>query len=66
MGACDKSKTYFVIWTTTTWTLPGNVGHLSWVRNYEYTAWSKPADEYYVMARELVASTMKAAKIDRL
>ncbi len=24
-GVCDLDKTYFVIWTTTTWTIPGNV-----------------------------------------
>lgn len=25
LGAEDLSKTYIVIWTTTTWTLPGNM-----------------------------------------
>ena len=25
LPVCDKSKLYFVIWTTTIWTLPGNL-----------------------------------------
>ena len=58
MGA-DLSKTYFVIWTTTTWTLPGNVAicvgpafHYCLIRS---------GDEYYVMAEELYKASMEAA-----
>ncbi len=29
----DPDKTYFVIWTTTTWTLPANTLQFVWVRN---------------------------------
>ncbi len=58
MGA-DLSKTYFVIWTTTTWTLPANdaicVGP-----NFTYSL-VKWEDEYYVMAEALYESAMKAA-----
>ncbi|WP_077534263.1 isoleucine--tRNA ligase [Massiliimalia massiliensis] len=57
----DPSQVYFVIWTTTTWTLPGNVA-ICLGPEYEYTL-VKANGEYYVMAKELVASTMEAAKI---
>ncbi len=58
----DLSKTYFVIWTTTTWTLPGNVA-ICLGPDFEYCA-VKAGDEYYIMARELVDNAMKAAKIE--
>lgn len=58
----DKSKVKFVIWTTTTWTLPGNVA-ICLGPNYEYTL-VKVNDEYLCIAKELVPATMKAAKID--
>ena len=57
----DLSKTYVVIWTTTTWTLPGNMA-ICLGPEYEYTV-VKANGENYVMAAELVASTMKAAGI---
>lgn len=58
----DPDKVYFVIWTTTTWTLPGNIA-VCLGPNYEYTL-VKNNDEYYVMAVDLVSEAMKAAKID--
>lgn len=57
----DTNNIYFVIWTTTTWTLPGNVA-ICLGPEYEYTL-VKANGEYYVMARELVDSAMKAAGI---
>lgn len=57
MGA-DLSKTYFVIWTTTTWTLPANVA-ICVGPDFEYSL-IKSGDEYYVMATELAASAMEA------
>ncbi|MGN0663998.1 MAG: isoleucine--tRNA ligase [Negativibacillus sp.] len=60
LGA-DLSKTYFVIWTTTTWTLPGNMA-ICVGPEYEYCL-VKAKGEYYVMARELINATMKAAEI---
>ncbi|MDO4731081.1 MAG: isoleucine--tRNA ligase [Clostridia bacterium] len=58
MGA-DINKTYFVIWTTTTWTLPGNVAICVGPRfTYCLVKWQ---DEYYVMAEELVSNAMKVA-----
>lgn len=58
----DLSNVYFVIWTTTTWTIPGNLA-ICLGPEYEYTL-VKNGDEYYVMALELVAPTMKAAGIE--
>ena len=57
MGA-DLKNTYFVIWTTTTWTLPANVA-ICVGPNFEYSL-VKSGDEYYVMATDLVASAMEA------
>ena len=58
LGA-DLSKTYFVIWTTTTWTLPANVA-ICVGPNFEYSL-VKSGDEVYVMATDLV----DAARADR-
>lgn len=62
LGA-ELDKTYFVIWTTTTWTLPGNVA-ICVGPNYEYSV-IKANGEYYVMATELAASALAAAKIEQ-
>ena len=60
LGA-KPGKTYFVIWTTTTWTLPGNVA-VCLGPDYDY-ALVHAGDEYYVIVNELVGSAMKAAGI---
>ncbi len=57
----DISKVYFVIWTTTTWTIPGNLA-ICLGPEYDYTL-VKANGEYYVMAEELVEPTMKSAGI---
>ena len=57
----DISKIYFVIWTTTTWTIPGNLA-ICLGPEYNYTL-VKNGDEYYVMAEELVKTTMETAGI---
>lgn len=58
LGA-DLSKTYFVIWTTTTWTLPANVA-ICVGPEFEYSL-IKCGDECYVMASALTESAMQAA-----
>ncbi|MGN0557197.1 MAG: isoleucine--tRNA ligase [Acutalibacteraceae bacterium] len=58
----DPDNTYFVIWTTTTWTLPGNLA-ICLGPNYEYQV-VRAGDENYIMATELTDAAMKAAKID--
>ncbi len=60
LGA-DAAKTYFVIWTTTTWTLPGNLA-ICLGPGFEYCVVTAN-DEHYVMALELVKPTMEAAGI---
>ncbi len=60
LGA-DLSKTYFVIWTTTTWTLPANVA-ICVGPNYEYSL-LKANGEYYVMATDLAGAAMDDAGI---
>lgn len=56
----DPKKVYFVIWTTTTWTLPGNVA-ICVGPSFDYVI-IKSGDEYYVMAEELYKSAMEAAE----
>ena len=61
LGA-ELDKTYFVIWTTTTWTLPANLA-ICVGPDYDYGVY-KANGEYYVMATELAANSFKAAKIE--
>ncbi len=56
----DPKKVYFVIWTTTTWTLPGNVA-ICVGPSFDYSV-IKCGDEYYVMADELYKDAMDAAE----
>ena len=60
MGA-DLAKTYFVIWTTTTWTLPANLA-ICVGPEYEYSV-VKCGDECYIMATELFKGALAAAEI---
>ncbi len=61
MGA-ELSKTYFVIWTTTTWTLPANVA-ICVGPDFEYSL-IKSGGEYFVMATELAAGAMQARGVE--
>ncbi len=61
LGA-ELDKTYFVIWTTTTWTLPANLA-ICVGPDYTYGVY-KANGEYYVMAEELAANSFKAAKLE--
>lgn len=61
LGA-DMDKTYFVIWTTTTWTLPANVA-ICVGPNYEYSV-LKANGEYYVMATDLAPAAMADAGVE--
>ena len=57
----DPKKVCFVIWTTTTWTLPANVAICVGPR-YEYSI-IKCGDEYYVMATDLYEGAMAEAEL---
>ncbi|MBE6819115.1 MAG: isoleucine--tRNA ligase, partial [Ruminococcaceae bacterium] len=61
LGA-DVAKTSFVIWTTTTWTLPGNLAICVGPR-FTY-ALIRCEDEYFIMARELCEAAMAAYEKD--
>ena len=61
-GVCEKDNTYFVIWTTTTWTLPANLA-VCFGPKYDYVL-IKANGEFYVMAEELAAGVMKAGKVE--
>ncbi len=56
-------KVYFVIWTTTTWTLPGNMG-ICLNADYQYSV-IKAGTEAYIMATELCENVMKEAGIEQ-
>ena len=54
---------YFVIWTTTTWTLPGNLA-ISVNPYFEYSFVKVPNGEIYVLATDLIPSVAAAAGIE--
>jgi len=62
-GLCDLSKTYFIIWTTTTWTLPGNVAIAIHPRE-NYSLIKAANGEFYVTADVLADRTMKNGGIE--
>ena len=56
-GICDLANTYVVIWTTTTWTLPGNLAiALNPVETYVIV---RAGAENYVVAEALCEKTMQ-------
>ncbi len=60
---CDLSRLFFVIWTTTPWTLPGNRAICLNAR-LEYSLIQAPCGEVYIVASELAESVCKAAGIE--
>ncbi len=60
-SALDLANTYFVIWTTTTWTLPGNLAIAVHPRE-KYVA-VKAGNETYILADALADETLAAAGI---
>lgn len=61
-GLFDKENTYVVIWTTTPWTLPGNMG-ITIDPEFEYSI-VNANNEKYIMAKELVSKVMELAGIE--
>ncbi len=53
----DLSKTFFVIWTTTIWTLPGNMG-ISLHPRESYVLVKAENGETYIMAEALMSKVM--------
>ncbi len=54
----DHSKLFFVIWTTTIWTLPGNLA-IALHPDEAYVLVKAPNGEIYIMARALTEKVMK-------
>jgi len=63
LGGLDLTKTCFVIWTTTPWTLPGNLA-IALNPAESYVAAKVPSGEIYIVAEALCKKTMEAAKIE--
>ena len=59
----DLSRTYFVIWTTTPWTIPGNMA-ICVNADFDYVLLQAPNGEVYILARDLAERVCKAAGID--
>ena len=60
---CDLSRTYFVIWTTTPWTLPGNMAIALHPRE-DYVLVRAADGACYITASALCAKTMQAGGVD--
>lgn len=61
-GVCDLNKTYFIIWTTTTWTLPGNLAIALHPRD-SYVVVKASDGNFYIVAEALADKTMKQGGI---
>ncbi len=61
-GLFNKTNTYFVIWTTTPWTLPGNMG-ITIGPDFKYSL-VDIGKEKLIIATELVDKVMKLAEIE--
>ena len=57
LGHLDKSKLFFVIWTTTIWTLPGNLA-IALHPDESYAIVKAPNGEMYIMAEALTDKVM--------
>ena len=63
LAAYDKSKLFFVIWTTTIWTLPGNLA-IALHPDESYALVKAPNGEVYIMAEALVDKVMGIGGFD--
>lgn len=63
LSGIDLSKTYFVIWTTTVWTLPGNLA-IALNPSEEYVIAKAPNGENYIMAEALANKVMNIGGFD--
>lgn len=61
-SVCDLSKTYFIIWTTTTWTLPGNLAVALHPRD-SYSVIKAGDGNFYITAEALAEKTMRQGGI---
>ncbi len=59
----NLDKTYFIIWTTTTWTLPGNLA-IALNPDEEYVVAKADNGESYIVAKALLEKTMKEGGVE--
>ncbi len=60
----DPRRIFFLIWTTTPWTLPANLG-IAVNPQFEYAAMEGPGGEVYVVASELVTHVANKCGLGR-
>ena len=60
---CELDNTYFIIWTTTTWTLPGNLAIALHPRD-KYVLVKADNGEFYIVADALCNKTMNEGGIE--
>ena len=63
LGAYEKDKLFFVIWTTTIWTLPGNLAIALHPRD-SYALVKAENGEVYIVAEALAEKVMKVGGIE--
>ena len=63
LGHLDKNKLFFVIWTTTIWTLPGNLA-IALHPDESYAVVKAPNGEMYIMAEALIEKVMGIGGFD--
>ena len=63
-GVCDLDKTYFIIWTTTTWTLPGNLA-IALNPDETYVVVKADNGECYIVAEALANKTMLEGGVEK-
>ncbi len=66
LGKLDSArldKTYFIIWTTTPWTLPGNLAIAVNPDETYVVVRNNEKDEDYIVAKALLEKTMKDGKV---
>lgn len=61
-GVLPENNTYVVIWTTTPWTIPANLG-IALHADFEYQ-FVKVEDRQYLLAKELVKQVMETIGVD--
>ena len=63
-GVCDLENTYFIIWTTTTWTLPGNLA-IALNPDETYVVVKADNGECYIVAEALANKTMLEGGVEK-
>ena len=63
-GVCDLDNTYFIIWTTTTWTLPGNLA-IALNPDENYVVVKADNGECYIVAEALANKTMLEGGVEK-